>query len=696
MRHSRSPSKNGNDSPQCSTPVESVSKWKIPHYYRKSNSGPVKVEASSSYSSRQENAENNGNINIMTTPKHVQLEETGCGKRGSKSKAKKGEMVFVNYTVKDAKPADPPPIKKKSSKSRMLKIFSSVHNSNSQSSSCEDVPSPDAKYSQQNFSDLAFQSRSSASTPSQATKRSYSSFLKCGGMVSASTITSPTTSPSEEVVPSSSAPSRGILQRPPLASSLSSSVSLVNNNGKASLTLGTSEPSLVHRHSPSRERSHTTENLQYDHHYLDQYGEHGGFSTIQRAQASHAQLAPGVKPGDENDASIAFSKMFTRKRANTGGSMSSLVSSTTSHNLPSLHRNMSTNSISSLSNRYSPIRAGSPARNSSTWRAASNRYSRDLSTLHSSSSYATDSAIGMESYLDTQSKQRGANHKKKQESISDLYRIQQNTVFVPDPSTVSSVSSASTPCFVESSHCNSVPGFDGQNSVVFSLDRESSLENEILEEQDESAFSPNEASALKEVVPKTTVDFIGERESDIVSLQNTSRSSGTMFSSLVNSHSTLDSSIPSTKETDIPKAFESSNFPHINSTAQANNPASLNFGGAQNDDFLNLYMELDLGSRAELMTSQPEKPIQGESEMSISNGYAQGDVSTLNSMLNASPATITNSNNIGARSAPQQDSSYNEQVPYTSFSNRIMHDIDQITHSINASDNANELTDEWN
>ncbi|SCU85845.1 LANO_0C05666g1_1 [Lachancea nothofagi CBS 11611] len=686
-RGNGSTSKSSNASSQCSTPVEAVSKWKIPHYYRKSGSftGNGSSESSFNPNSKSDCAPSGSNINIMTTPKHVQLD--GGGKRSSKSKPKKGEMVFVNYTVKDTKAAELPSTKKKSSKSRMLKIFSAVHHSGGQNQTGEVVAPLDTASLASNYhngSDPAIQSQSSVSTPSsQATKRSYSSFLKCGGIGSASTITSPTISPPEQAA-SSFAASSATERRPGLGRSLSSNVSLINNNGKASLTLGTScsEASLPIRHSPSRDRSNPYLNSHLDHHHMEQLNEYHGYPATTRPHSNSMHSSVSPRPGDENDASIAFSKLFTRKRANTGGSMSSLVSST-SNNVPSLQRNVSTNSISSLANKYSPIRTGSPAKTNSLRRSNSNRFSRDFSSLHSSSNYAVDLTAGMDTYLDAQAKQRHS-QKKKQESISDLR----------GPSTVSSLSSASTPCFFDNGQSNTVSGHERQNSIMFSLDRESSLENEILEEPEEASYSPNEASAIKGI-PKTTLEVADERDSDIASLQNTSRSSVTMFSSLVNSHSTLDSALPLGKDLDQ-KSFHSSAFQNTGIDLQFKEQhPSINYQESQSDDFLNLYMELDLGSRAEFMASQQGKIAPFESDGSFSNLPFQGDASTLHSVMHASPATVTNTTNNNIRTELAEDNSRNEQVPYTNFSHRIMHDIDQIAHSINNGEGAESLTNDW-
>ncbi|SCV00402.1 LAME_0G09472g1_1 [Lachancea meyersii CBS 8951] len=699
------------------TPVETVSKWKIPHYYRKANTSAVGLaqgeptHSGAANGSANGSSKDHGNINIMTTPQHVQME--GSGRRSAKAKTRKGEMVFVNYTVKDSDTQEPglqvqqqqqqeqsaniTNNKKKSSKSRMLKIFSAVHGSGNHHSSHSGHPhsSQASQASQTSLAPLdttsgAFE-RSSASTPSsQVTKRSYSSFLKYGGIRgSASTITSPT----EEVVPTSADRRMGLNR------SLSSNVALVNNNGKASLTLGASaascsEPSFMARHSPSKERSNPylsqsqSQTTHFDHHYADQYNDYSVYpaaKTRPHSSSLHSSFSPRL--GDENDASIAFSKMFTRKRANTGGSMSSLVSSATSNNHPGLQRNMSNNSISSLAHKYSPIRTASPGKPASLRRSNSHRFSRDFSSFHSNQNYAADLNIGMDSFLDTQAKQQRHTHKKKQESFSELR----------GPSTVSSLSSASTPCFFDTGHLNIGVGHERQNSVLLSLDRESSLENEILEENEETSYSPHEASAL-EGVSKTALEGTEERDFDAASFPNTSRSSVTMFSSMVNSHSTLESTVPSTKSS-AQNDVQLSNIPHRFGIDTHNNQrhTSLNFQDAQNDNFLNLYMELDLGCAVESLTAdEQERHALPENDMSYSNALFQGDASTIHSVMNNSPATVTNQAGNNARIEAAEDTSHHEQIPYTNFSSRIMHDIDQIANSITNGEGHGGLTNEWN
>ncbi|KAL3233501.1 Protein BCK2 [Nakaseomyces bracarensis] len=159
--------------------------------------------------------------------------------------------------------------------------------------------------------------------------------------------------------------------------------------------------------------------------------------------------------GEDNDASVAFTKMFSRKRANTGGSTGSTtsmnamqpgISSKTMVTKMTNHRTTSMNSLSSASNKFSPIRTVSPVRPRSNTRTSSGfRQSRDLTAV-ASSIVANDTNIstpGSEVFLDTQGK-RSVGHKKKQESISEFYKFQgtptasnnQNSTIATTPSSL--------------------------------------------------------------------------------------------------------------------------------------------------------------------------------------------------------------------------------------------------------------------
>ncbi|SMN21674.1 similar to Saccharomyces cerevisiae YER167W BCK2 Protein rich in serine and threonine residues involved in protein kinase C signaling pathway, which controls cell integrity [Maudiozyma saulgeensis] len=161
---------------------------------------------------------------------------------------------------------------------------------------------------------------------------------------------------------------------------------------------------------------------------------------------SPSQYSPNVKHED-NDASIAFSKMFTnKKRASTMDSISNATNKIKPIGPNSGNKDINTG-LSSMNNIYSPMRTVSPARQRSSTRGSSTyRLSRDVSSL-------TSVPDGPENnYLDTQqynqkvpvsnngsvgsnNNNNRAGHRKKQESISEIYRQQQyminNTVGTP-------------------------------------------------------------------------------------------------------------------------------------------------------------------------------------------------------------------------------------------------------------------------
>ncbi|EDO18456.1 hypothetical protein Kpol_1032p50, partial [Vanderwaltozyma polyspora DSM 70294] len=149
-KNSRSPSVNGS---LPSPSAKSINKWKIPHYYKRSqsqHSNQTSKEGDSNVSTPVPN------VNLVASPKKVILDPIG-NNRGTLSKQKKsskknGRMVFVNYTVQDTisenelaiesqdmlssqqfasnltVPTDLP-VGKNNSRRNMLKIFGSTKNS---------------------------------------------------------------------------------------------------------------------------------------------------------------------------------------------------------------------------------------------------------------------------------------------------------------------------------------------------------------------------------------------------------------------------------------------------------------------------------------------------------------------------------------------------------------------------------------
>lgn len=208
---------------------------------------------------------------------------------------------------------------------------------------------------------------------------------------------------------------------------------------------------------------------------------------------------------EENDASIAFSKMFTRKRTSIADSISSSRSSknsisNSSTTIKPVNNNSNVNNqntLSSMTNIYSPIRTASPARPGSSTRASSSyRLSRDFSSLSSVPDGPENTIINNNTYLDNQHGQMAiANnqdnmnstndrigHKKKQESISDLHRHQQQTInnSVTTPSSMTFVTPpyfASNFAISSSNSTSSTPGVGDLNIVSGYLDGNMSMDN---------------------------------------------------------------------------------------------------------------------------------------------------------------------------------------------------------------------------
>lgn len=400
---------------------ESVNKWKIPHYYRRSSAA----------SSLQSNGSDNPNstpstpgVNVMSSPKKVLLEDPKKGTkrpvyRSRKNKKKNGEMVFVNYTVQDsasedsvtsAPAAEVPttgvsPVlnsKKKSSRSRMLKIFGSSK-------------APPAVAGGSNLVSCAENEVMSdpyaVSSTSAPAKRSYGSFLKYGKFHGSPAHSRANESVpgllSEEVVPKSVYSPN--LVKPAAIGHFSDSPRKIGYLGGGNLNVESSESPVAYRYLSTNHASSAVELGAYPYN---------------KASFSESVIS-AKKHTDENDASIAFSKMFSRKRANTGGSESSLLSlghnaqeQLQSNMVPALRKNMSATSISSISYR-SPIRTASPARPRSSTRGS---YSHAAGSHSRADSQDAGSFIGAESFLDSQIANRNASaakHRKKQESISE-------------------------------------------------------------------------------------------------------------------------------------------------------------------------------------------------------------------------------------------------------------------------------------
>lgn len=441
--------------------VESVNKWKIPHYYRRSPSSAS--QNSNPLDSNGGSTPTTPNINVMSSPKKVLLEDRkrndsndgdSCSKAkksgGSRSKRSNkknpGEMVFVNYTVQDGgsdtdnnnspnEPLQQPP-KKKSSKSRMLKIFGNSKN------------------------------ESPGGSPNQPIKRSYSSLLK--------------------YTPSL-----------PQGNGLPRRIAIGNNGNATNESLGDSDDEVVPTSQPPPQsdplslgifQPFMTDNIvpttKFDpNNDGDPFNSANNDSNTSNNNEQFIVRDPtvmGSRTTDENDASIAFSKMFSRKRANTGGSMSSLSSLNSSlqpqqmiqnqshpqlphsqsfSNLgnavtPGNQRNLAFSSISSYNNKFSPVRTASPARPRSARSSLGLRISRDTNSFHELPESSNSGVMAQEVFLDSQSTGKGkpmtaagARYRRKQDSISEINRIYTPSTATSNASATPSSSLVTPPTF---------------------------------------------------------------------------------------------------------------------------------------------------------------------------------------------------------------------------------------------------------
>ncbi|CCF56550.1 hypothetical protein KAFR_0B02520 [Kazachstania africana CBS 2517] len=533
--------------------TDTISKWKIPHYYkRKHNSGQTSTKPQKAPGSTI-----SPKINTINSSKKVIIEDSSDKTSRSKKKNSKSEkrnsreMVFVNYTVQDKSLPESPsnnnvscaPEEKNHklrSKRDMLKMFRSAKDncapqlspSSSVGASIVGIPQYNALNNQVSTpmeSNEDSQFGGPLSLEKINDKFDYDDFMKYGIMtnsISESELLLEYTPSNgkpryeEEVVPISkrnsslAKPLRQIANHPYASSSPSlptiSTLPLISGkNGKAQLSQ--SEQNFDLNISPSisnagsnvgsipMSNSRTNSNRkdysskiipQYIGLNTNNYDCTDGYSSSQQATAGNSQpsasptsdsTAP-VKMGEENDASIEFSKMFIRKRADTVGSIYSGRSASTSTPLNNVsncisktttQRVASIGSLSSLTNRYSPIRTASPARPRSATRTSSvYRLSRDLTSLYSvpDEEEAVENADN-ETFLDSQypSKYYTNNynnpttlrfgHKKKQESISDLYRHSRTTSAV-------SVTTPSSSSFMTSPYLNSTFAVAASGSVA--------------------------------------------------------------------------------------------------------------------------------------------------------------------------------------------------------------------------------------
>ncbi|KOH00114.1 Bck2p [Saccharomyces eubayanus] len=590
--------------------TESTNKWKIPHYYRRSASGSTQASPNRSSSTEACSTPILPTMNVMSSPKKVLLEEPRDNKAKKTSRKKSGEMVFVNYTVQDTAneedtdlksepapvPAPKAKLKKKSSKRRMLKIFGSSKNEH-----IEDIVEEQPMVLQ---TDLQPQSQSQSGTPtsehgfdpsSLTSKRSYNSFLKHNRLHGKTSFSSGLSFPSlnmmgnasdisieksgfgcvNEVVPKST--HNPSLAKPPSrfdenernSPNLSNIPLLNTKNTRLKYNKVASQNSDQQRLQESG-LYHSNESFSFKDHSTStnksslSLNSDSGTSHFTKHSPDSPRTSRSFNCGDsqsraklpeENDASIAFSKMFTRKRANTGGSTCSLASPTISqaiqqsnmkvNKLPT-QRTTSVSSLSSMSNRYSPIRVASPGRPRSGTRGSSlYRLSRDLNSLPSVTDLPEmDSTTPVnEIFLDSQLQYKNSGgkhgHRKKQESISDAQRNQNANSHISTPSSSlvtppyymtgftlpSSASASSTPNVLETNNMNLVQSANvATSSRPFS--NFSSFEKEYNNENDgtaeTSAFNtPLENIPALKGIPRSTLEENEEEDVLVQDVQTT-------------------------------------------------------------------------------------------------------------------------------------------------------------------------------
>lgn len=516
---------------------ESVNKWKIPHYYKRmansntasSNqmSTPISdISGTSDLSSLNSTLNPQSNSNNLNSPKKMILEDTKKSiLRSSKSNSKSGnEMVFVNYTVQDDKETNAEgspisqPIKsypiQKTSKRRMLKIFGSKESSLKSETFCaingsnmaRSVSSPALTIENNNLKNSRPQ-----------TKRVYSSFLtKNKSQNSKSSVALNTSNYiNKEVVPKSknnpslAKPSNrprtaivvpGITSSP--GKSKASNIPLLNSK-KTRLVRSSTSHSLNLSKTKSteffdinsthflEELAHNNTDITNNESNIEKLTSNEGSSQQNILQNTVMDSPTSSMSHQENDASIAFSKMFSRSRANTDSSISQIMTpnltnsnyqnqirahntpgSSSSNNLKNNQRTLSIASTSSTNSRYSPIRNISPARaRSSTKSSSSYRLSRDLSSLYQDIPEAVDdnfsTTLGADSFIDNQFILRSNNqssrfgHKSKQDSITDLHKLQVNSNSGLASNSVTTPSTLASPPYF-----TSIFGGGRSNSVV--------------------------------------------------------------------------------------------------------------------------------------------------------------------------------------------------------------------------------------
>ncbi|AGO13979.1 AaceriAGR119Cp [[Ashbya] aceris (nom. inval.)] len=736
----------------CGGAIESTSKWKIPHYYKKASSVTQTVisdlnpatssQQCATYSPTMALNGGNNRINIMNTPVAVQLEDPDQPKtrKGQKAKAKKnGEMVFVNFTVQDT--AESPKKIKSSRREKMLRIFKGSEQLKLRPHDAGELAPSVSK-----------EPRSApASTPTSASKRNYSSFLKCGKIGSSvnnsagsavgkrgsvpSSLQNWKAASCEDVLIKRSSSSVATLHplrqhtRPQLSRSMSANIMGANHSRYNSLSpvvshnsAGSSggggvvgEPdskidllkrrflqTATYLHGEASDCGNTTKsptanshtskmpmgmevqgfsstNMYDDYDDSDEIGEadfdphYLGTSDGYKMQLSDnvqdgaATLKPNLHTSDtfsgsyyqvdENDASIAFSKMFTRKRANTGGSLSSFVSNTQTISPYNIPGNISTHSVPSQ--RYSPIRSHSPGRPRSNTRGSlTHRNTRDLSSAYLSANNVSglssqsgaavfnqsEPVVGLDTFIDSQFKSRYG-QKKKQDGTCDTRKTYQApTGFC----STSSTSHASTPSVADAGGLGSGP-LSMDLHGFWPLERDTSFINDVYDEQPLPSAKG---------IQSATIEEDEEVEVDLGSVPNTSNSSKCIELSLEPSTSVGSSACQYFHEAqgftlvNTGLAATAVALPKKNRAKEedATQHGSMLFGDAlggyavapTDSNLLDAYMDLDLENTLTLLSGENDVAgldASGEGNVGYSTMYHDGLAPS--AATNISPTTLT-------------------------------------------------------
>lgn len=290
---------------------------------------------------------------------------------------------------------------------------------------------------------------------------------------------------------------------------------------------------------------------------------------------------------EDNDASVAFNKIFSRKRTNTNGSLPAIVSPSTSTRIMQ-QRNSSVTSLNSTNSRYSPVRNQSPARPRSSTKSSlsAHRLSRDFVSMYNNI-HEINPVIenNNDSYLDSHFNavitNNGNNnngnsnktkrisssgitkscHRRKQESISDLQKFQTNNTntnisvaTTPSNSLVTppymsssfqvptnSTSSSSTPSVVDIYNLNGLNNISRQPGSNYSTNQ-SSNEHQMLRTKsiDTAHFTSNSDFLTQQYENIASMKALPSRKAYIkksMSAQNVSLSNTLSTNSYANSKS---------------------------------------------------------------------------------------------------------------------------------------------------------------